>query len=144
MSGISLPNWALRTGPMPWRSASNAESSISNGTTSLERGMSTRPFEGVAPPRKLNRIEWGCVLQRLFSTFPNSWPGVGLVLLRLCLAIALFYFGIVRRSNSWETIAFTQELIAALGGIFLLAGLWTPAMGALVALDEVWIAFLSS
>jgi len=31
-------------------------------------------------------------------------------------------------------------LIVAIGGIFLLAGLWTPVMGALVALDEVWIA----
>jgi uncharacterized membrane protein YphA (DoxX/SURF4 family) len=25
--------------------------------------------------------------------------------------------------------------------MFLLGGLWTPVMGALVALDEVWIAF---
>jgi uncharacterized membrane protein YphA (DoxX/SURF4 family) len=29
----------------------------------------------------------------------------------------------------------------AAGGIFLLAGLWTPVMGALIALDELWIAF---
>jgi putative oxidoreductase len=32
-------------------------------------------------------------------------------------------------------------LIQAAGGIFLLAGLWTPVMGALIALDELWIAF---
>jgi hypothetical protein len=41
-----------------------------------------------------------------------------------------------------EPITFAQNLIAAAGGIFLLAGLWTPVMGALVALDEVWIALL--
>ena len=28
----------------------------------------------------------------------------------------------------------------ATGGIFLLAGLWTPAMGALIALGELWVA----
>jgi putative oxidoreductase len=31
--------------------------------------------------------------------------------------------------------------IEAAGGIFVLAGLWTPVMGALIALDELWIAF---
>jgi putative oxidoreductase len=80
-------------------------------------------------------------LQRLFSTFPGSWPGVGLLLLRACLAIALVYFGIAGLWNPSETIVFTQDLIAAAGGIFLLGGLWTPVMGTLVALDEVWIAF---
>jgi hypothetical protein len=30
--------------------------------------------------------------------------------------------------------------MAAGGGIFLLAGLWTPVMGTLVALNEVWLA----
>jgi putative oxidoreductase len=37
-------------------------------------------------------------------------------------------------------IAFTQNLVAAAGGLFLLAGLWTPVTGALVAIDELWIA----
>ena len=82
-------------------------------------------------------------LQRLFSTFPNSWPGFGLLLLRVCLSIALFYF----RSADFlgkpsESITFAQNLIAAGGSVLLFAGLWTPVMGALVALDEVWIALL--
>lgn len=33
-----------------------------------------------------------------------------------------------------------QDLIAAALGIFLLAGLWTPIMGALIALDQIWVA----
>jgi putative oxidoreductase len=81
----------------------------------------------------------GCTLQRLFSTFPNGWPGFGLLLLRLCLGITLIYFGVAGIWGS-EAIAFAQNLIAAVAGIFLLAGLWTPAMGALIALDEVWMA----
>jgi putative oxidoreductase len=34
-----------------------------------------------------------------------------------------------------------QDLIEAAGGILLLAGLWTPIVGVLLALDELWIAF---
>ena len=30
-------------------------------------------------------------------------------------------------------------MIASVGGIFLLAGLWTPVMGTAIALDEIWI-----
>ena len=33
------------------------------------------------------------------------------------------------------------DFIEAAGGMFLLAGLWTPIVGALIALDELWIAF---
>jgi len=32
------------------------------------------------------------------------------------------------------------QVIAAIAGIFLLAGLWTPIAGALVTLTELWIA----
>jgi len=85
----------------------------------------------------------GRALQRLFSTFPNSWPGTGLLLLRLNLGIALFYFGTSGLSGQ-QSIAFVQNLIAAVGGVFLLAGLWTPVIGAVIALDEVWIASLYS
>ena len=79
-------------------------------------------------------------MQRLFSTFPGSWPGLGLLLLRLCLGIVLIYIGGVAYSeDSGGPIGLAQNLIAAAGGIFLLAGLWTPVMGTIVALDEVWI-----
>jgi putative oxidoreductase len=83
----------------------------------------------------------GCILQRLFSTFPNSWPGVGLLLLRVCFGVALIYFAIAGLSGTPpEPITLAQNSIAAVGAIFLLAGLWTPVIGALAALDEVWIA----
>ncbi|MGA3129919.1 MAG: hypothetical protein ABSD59_03905 [Terracidiphilus sp.] len=32
------------------------------------------------------------------------------------------------------------DLIGSILGLFILAGLWTPAMGALVAVVQVWIA----
>ena len=80
-------------------------------------------------------------MQRLFSTFPDGWPGFGLLLLRLGLSGHLIF---IANSGLWvkssELTAVAPNLVAAMGGIFLLAGLWTPIMGTLVSLDEVWIA----
>jgi putative oxidoreductase len=97
------------------------------------------------------RVEAGCqfhtiglgfTLQRLFSTFPNGWPGFGLLLLRLGVGIALIYLGISHLvGTTGGPITVARDFIEAAGGIFLLAGLWTPAMGALIAIDELWIAF---
>jgi uncharacterized membrane protein YphA (DoxX/SURF4 family) len=66
---------------------------------------------------------------------------LGLLLLRVCLALALIYFGTAGLSGKpSESFVLAQNLIAAAGGIFVLAGLWTPVMGTLVALGEVGIA----
>ena len=86
----------------------------------------------------------GTSLQRLFSTFPSSWPGFGLLLLRCSLGIALTYSGTVGLlGNAPGPVHFAEHAIAIFGGILLIAGLWTPVMGALVALDELWIAVSS-
>jgi putative oxidoreductase len=83
----------------------------------------------------------GCALQRLFSTFPDAWPGFGLLLLRLGIGLRVIYIGTVSLSGKpSEPITLAQSLIAVAGGIFLLAGLWTPIIGTLLAIDEVWIA----
>jgi putative oxidoreductase len=84
----------------------------------------------------------GCTLQRLYSTFPDGWPGLGLLLLRLGVGIALVSLGINGTFRArGEPISVVRDLIAVAGGVFLLAGLWVPVLGALVALDELWIAF---
>ena len=83
-------------------------------------------------------------MQRLFSTFPNAWPGFGLLLLRFCLGIAVIFLGAASSAGKYSgPVTLAQRLIAAAGGIFLLAGLWTPITGALVALNEVWIGLAS-
>jgi len=87
----------------------------------------------------LNTIDLGLALQRLFSTFPNSWPGLGLLLLRSCLGIALIYFGIAGfMAEPSGPVTFAQNLLATAGGIFLFSGLWTPVIAGLVALEELW------
>jgi uncharacterized membrane protein YphA (DoxX/SURF4 family) len=79
-------------------------------------------------------------LQRLFSTFANGWPGVGLLIQRLVLGIALLCHGIALLSGVPAGGPIVPVFIGSVLGLFILAGLWTPAMGALVAVVQVWIA----
>ena len=72
--------------------------------------------------------------------FPDGWPGFGLLLLRLGAGIALITFGIVDFSEK-DFITLSRDLFAAAGGIFLLAGMWTPVVAALIPADELWIAY---
>ena len=82
-------------------------------------------------------------MQRLFSTFPNSWPGAGLLLVRLCLGAALIYFGAVGYSSpAADPIGVAQNLLAIVGGVSVVAGLWTPLMGVLLAIEEASRVFL--
>lgn len=80
-------------------------------------------------------------LQRLFSTFANGWPGIGLLLQRLLTATALVHYGIrdfgVQHYSSLNVL----HLIGAGFGILILVGLWTPITGTLVAIIEMSIVF---
>src|SRR5271154_2824454 len=101
--------------------------------------MAKSAFWGVESRRRFHTIRLGCTLQRLFSTFPNGWPGFGLLLLRLGVGIALIYLRISRLFGTpGVPITIVPDFIEAAGGMFLLAGLWTPIVGALIALDELW------
>ncbi|MBN9661422.1 MAG: DoxX family protein [Acidobacteria bacterium] len=82
-------------------------------------------------------------MQRLFSTFPNSWPGLGLLLLRLGLSLAVIRLSIAGHADSPDANPAPQDWIAAAAGTFLLVGLWTPVMGALVAVVEAFSIFLN-
>jgi putative oxidoreductase len=82
-------------------------------------------------------------VQRLFSTFAEGWPGFGLFLQRVLTSAVLFYFG---GTHLLETSSLAPELphlIAALAGMLLLFGLWTPVAGMAIAIVEVWM-FLTS
>jgi putative oxidoreductase len=80
-------------------------------------------------------------LQRLFSMFPNSWPGLGLLLLRVLTCIALIRYGITSVIEEPPLMIVILQITGVVAGILLLAGLWTPVAGALVAIVKVWIAF---
>jgi putative oxidoreductase len=80
-------------------------------------------------------------LQRLFSTFANGWPGKALLIQRLITGAALFFSVIALLEKDAPRMSIAPQIIAAAAGIFLALGLWTPVMGALVAITELWIAF---
>jgi uncharacterized membrane protein YphA (DoxX/SURF4 family) len=77
-------------------------------------------------------------LQRLFSTFADGWPGVGLLLQRLLTGSSLLYCGITHLGKASQ-FALTPHIIGAGAGILLLFGLWTPVGGVLVTIVELWI-----
>jgi hypothetical protein len=77
-------------------------------------------------------------LQRLFSMFPGGWPGAGLLVLRLVVAIPLLIGG---HPESWGMPhdGLYLRFIAIAVGSLLVAGLWTPVAGALQATIALWI-----
>ena len=82
-------------------------------------------------------------MQRLFSTFANGWPGKALLIQRLITGAALFFSAVALLEKGVPPVSSAPQLIAAAAGFFLVLGLWTPLMGALVAIAELWIAFAS-
>jgi putative oxidoreductase len=79
-------------------------------------------------------------VQRLFTTFANGWPGFGLFIQRLVTGFVLLFHGIAPLNAAPATVLVVPQVAGAVLGLFVLAGLWTPVTGALVAVIEIWIA----
>lgn len=79
-------------------------------------------------------------MQRLFSTFPNSWPGLGLLVLRCAFALSLLV-----TPSEQTSLLHSESLLraaAVLIGAFLVAGAWTPIAAAIgVAYELLQILF---
>ena len=78
-------------------------------------------------------------MQRLYPMFPFGWPGRGLLLLRLGIVAILTHDGIRAWMGAPQRESTAPQVVAAITGVFLLVGLWTPVVGAIVALSEIWI-----
>ena len=77
-------------------------------------------------------------MQRLFSTFANGWPGIGILMQRLVLGAIFFHGGIVQFGISPSIATLFLSLIEGIAGMLLAAGLWTPIAGVLAAVTEIW------
>jgi len=76
-------------------------------------------------------------LRRLFSTFARGWPGVGILLLRLVVGIALVWVA-AEKLNGGPPLQVIAVCAVAIGlALLLVAGLWTPVAGTLVAALEL-------
>jgi len=77
-------------------------------------------------------------MQRLFSTFADGWPGIGLLLQRLLIGSALIHYGIANLMHRENLASTGLSLVEAAAGMLLLVGLWTPVAGVLAAVAQVW------
>ncbi len=75
-------------------------------------------------------------MQRLYTTFPNEWPGAGLLLLRLAEGIPSVVEGATNAWKSGAALAAIPHAVDIVSGLLLLAGFWTPIGGVLQALVE--------
>jgi putative oxidoreductase len=81
-------------------------------------------------------------LRRLFSTFATGLPGAGLLVMRLVAGVTLVLRAIGGLSGDL-VIGPAPLLVLQIGpGLLLLAGLWTPVAGTLVAIIQVLYLFL--
>jgi uncharacterized membrane protein YphA (DoxX/SURF4 family) len=77
-------------------------------------------------------------LRRLYSTFAPGWPGLGLLLLRLVAAIAAIVHDVTKLEDGLPIGGVILEGLCITVGILLLAGLWTPISGSLMAVLGLW------
>ena len=80
-------------------------------------------------------------MRRLFSNFAHGAPGIGLLLLRLVSAMALLVQGCLSLLGSPPLGPTVFQALSMALGVLLLAGLWTPLAGSLVAVVALWNIF---
>jgi putative oxidoreductase len=77
-------------------------------------------------------------VQRLFSTFADGWPGVGLLIQRFLIGSILLRGAFLQLGTSSHFVPVLLELMAS-GLLFV--GFATPYIGLLVAAAELWLGF---
>jgi hypothetical protein len=82
-------------------------------------------------------ISTACAMQRLFSTFPNSWPGMGLLILRALLGTSGVLIGLQTGEFGPTHLLLSGMPIAC--GVLLFGGLWTPGAAILLAILLLWV-----
>ncbi len=82
-------------------------------------------------------------MQRLFSIFPNGWPGRGLLVLRLAAGGILLANGIAWFLSGPQREAAAPAIIGIAAGLLMLIGLWTPVGSALAVISQSWSLLIS-
>lgn len=82
-------------------------------------------------------LSTGLLLQRLFATFPEGWPGTGLLSVRAVAAIPVVLQGTAGLLMAHQNMQIILELVAACPAALLLVGLWTPVAGVLMFVAEL-------
>src|SRR5258708_1786579 len=118
--------------------------------------LDLEPFVSPSAPRTASRIavflgvavtpqdRGFTALQRLFSMFPNGWPGAALLLLRLVAGILLIYDGFLALRTGPDLQTTILQSVAVGGGTLLLLGVLTTIARTLVILGEVCFVLLGT
>jgi hypothetical protein len=72
----------------------------------------------------------------LYSTFAGGWPGIGLILMRLVVGIALLDSAAIVLMNGAAIPMAVLSILLTSAAIFLVLGLYTPIAGTFVAVIE--------
>jgi hypothetical protein len=78
------------------------------------------------------------VLRRLYSTFAGGWPGIGLLLMRLVVGAVVLWDAGPQLWSDPPLHAIVGGAMLAAAGLLLIAGLWTPIGGAVVAVVAIF------
>jgi len=76
-------------------------------------------------------------VQRLFSTFPDGWPGAGLVFLRAGSSVPIAHYAWAALLTTHHPAVVILQLLAASSAALLLVGLWTPVVGVMMTIAEL-------
>jgi uncharacterized membrane protein YphA (DoxX/SURF4 family) len=79
-------------------------------------------------------------MRRLFSTFAHGAPGAGLLILRVVVGAGCVARAVAILRGGPPAAVAAAATLSIVAGLFLLAGLWTPIAGALVAALGLWFA----
>jgi hypothetical protein len=75
-------------------------------------------------------------MQRLYSTFPGSLPGVGLLVVRIAIGLPMLFGN--RPLCGFLHAEFVGHGAGIMLAALLIAGLWTPIAAVLQAVLEIW------
>ena len=75
--------------------------------------------------------------------FARGTPGLGLLIMRVGAGGALLLHGIGGLASASAPVAVALNAVPVAAGTLLIAGLLTPIVAALAAIDAVWIVFSS-
>jgi putative oxidoreductase len=82
-------------------------------------------------------------VQRLFSIFPNGWPGKGLLVLRLAVGGILLTNDVAWLASGQHRDPTAPAIIGIAAGLLMLIGLWTPVGSVLVVISQCWTMLVS-
>lgn len=83
-------------------------------------------------------------LQKLFSAFPGGWPGVGLLLLRMLIAVLVLVPAIAYMRAAASVAGWAIVVLLLASAACLLLGFVTPIAAALIGLTSLGLAFATT